>query len=269
MRLPSREGIPPYFYKYRSLAGCGREWTRQTLLTNQFYWDSPLSFNDPFDCAPVYEPPNREQRAKIAERMVLQHEPDLSFAERRMREREFIDASEQDMKDALHIKTPSVMRQTAVYSMATEWDNVLMWSHYASQHEGACLRFQSKSLMDAFAPTALPVQYSEDRPVVTAGIEDTRGYAEKALLTKANYWAYEKEWRFIHYLGGTGFRDFPPEALDAIVLGARTSRAVEQEVRTWIAQRTSPTRLFKAHFDERLFRLNIHEQELGSHASHA
>ena len=43
--------------------------------------------------------------------------------------------------------------------------NILMWSHYAANHKGLCLQFELTRDIDNFV-FAMPVQYSEDYPIV-------------------------------------------------------------------------------------------------------
>jgi hypothetical protein len=41
-------------YKYRGLSGpYGRIAVENAILNSRLFWQSPLSFNDPFDCNPV------------------------------------------------------------------------------------------------------------------------------------------------------------------------------------------------------------------------
>jgi hypothetical protein len=104
----------------------------------------------------------------------------------------------------------------------------------------------------------LPVKYSKDRPVITVGGEDSDVVLyQKALLTKAEFWQYENEWRFSDYKGGRGLREIPADALTGIILGAKISDKNEKMVRGWIADRSAAIELKRAKFDEEHFRLNL------------
>jgi len=82
--------------------------------------------------------------------------------------------------------------------------------------------------------------------------------AEKAILVKADYWSYEEEWRMVEIPpSAPGLHAFPARALAGIILGARTSDADREEVRSWVRDRPSPVTLYQARFDDRAFRLNI------------
>jgi len=80
---------------------------------------------------------------------------------------------------------------------------------------------------------------------------------ERTILTKADFWRYEEEWRLIAHTGGPGLRPFPPECLDAVILGARMPKQDRDEVKSWTAQRRHPITLLEGKFDNRLFQLNI------------
>ena len=54
---------------------------------------------------------------------------------------------------------------TGVCSFAGDPLNILMWSHYASNHRGVCLQFDvAKDPINLLL--ALPVEYSDEYPVV-------------------------------------------------------------------------------------------------------
>jgi hypothetical protein len=152
---------------------------------------------------------------------------------------------------------PQVMEETAVYSVASSGEEILMWSHYGGQHSGICLRFRPRSLLDAFG-IAFPVYYSDQRPRIVVGVEDRNEQLRKMLLTKADFWRYEDEWRFIGWREGAGVRRFPTAALDGIILGARISERSEELVRGWVeARREGPIEILRATLDPQLFRIRV------------
>ena len=79
----------------------------------------------------------------------------------------------------------------------------------------------------------------------------------KALLTKADSWAYEKEWRLINFEEGPGLQEIQGDALTGIILGALSSRDTEERVRSWAEKRTYPLAIYRAVLNERSYSLNI------------
>lgn len=82
---------------------------------------------------------------------------------------------------------------------------------------------------------------------------------EAALLTKAEHWAYEQEWRLIDYSNGPGVCPFPPEALTSVILGAQTSPQDKEKVLGWINGRTHPVKLYRSLPCDTTFSLKIEE----------
>jgi hypothetical protein len=93
-------------------------------------------------------------------------------------------------------------QQLGVLSLSEVPDNLLMWSHYADQHKGIVIEFDSghqtfsckRKETDEFYHCR-KVVYSNVRPTILSN----HG-AVSVLLTKAVDWSYEKEWRIMKSL---------------------------------------------------------------------
>lgn len=111
--------------------------------------------------------------------------------------------------------------------LCTEYNNRLMWSHYADSHKGFCVEYDFSGNEDEIlSKLPLPVFYSENRPLIPwkAAMENSEKNTEEAyaelmigLLTKDKAWEYENEWRIL----STGSEDteieMPP--ISCIYLG--------------------------------------------------
>ena len=88
--------------------------------------------------------------------------------------------------------------------------NILMWSHYAKNHTGVVSRLSCEGDENSLLLMAREVEYRKGMPLLfdhsrllqyltgQAAINaDTKMNA--ALLTKANDWAYEQEWRVVYH----------------------------------------------------------------------
>jgi hypothetical protein len=255
------EQLPSKLYKYRSVADEDQlHWLRAMVVYDRFYWPTPPQFNDPFDCAPVYQRMEGREMKENVRALVRRVSPGLNRLNRRAKQRELLNEDEA-VYEKRYKDVHEMMQETAVYSLTTKPDSMLMWSHYGCSHQGVCLRFNASVLFNTFSPAGimgLPVKYSETRPTIVVG----RAFAPKTLLqecflVKATAWSYEREWRFLHYRGKAGVRDFPPDALDGIILGARAGEATETTVRQIISQRTKPIPLFRAHVDRHHFAVTV------------
>jgi len=125
-------------------------------------------------------------------------------------------------------------------------DSLLMWGHYAYNHQGLVVGFDSehsffskrRSEKDEFG-FLRRVEYASHRPCVT--LSDTSSPAW--FQTKFEQWAYEKEWRIVRVLSEADHRidlqpfpvclfEFEPEAVREIVIGMRFASSAVPELRS-------------------------------------
>lgn len=245
-----------YLYKYRSLAGEAKERLRGTLFNNELYFAKPEEFNDPFDCAPVIRTDaSEEEKFEYFVRVVKRNDPNMTRSARRILARRLSKNPSLFHKTMQQAYT-DLINEVGVFSLSTKNDHILMWSHYADSHKGVCLRFRV-SVTEPYFARALPVQYTETRPVFDRVRHSTGELVDKALLTKADYWSYEAEYRLIDHENGSGLQNFPPMLLDGIILGARISQQDKVDVCAWAAARKIETEILCSEFDSENFRLNI------------
>jgi hypothetical protein len=101
-----------------------------------------------------------------------------------------------------------------IFSVSKKNDDILMWSHYGDSHQGICLGYGVKDLLDGLAASyagtifAGPVIYSSDRPRMDyfswlmpfakqRFLLET--YLMTCLFTKFREWSYEQEYRFVRF----------------------------------------------------------------------
>lgn len=137
-----------------------------------------------------------------------------------------------------------------IFSLSSEPDNELMWSHYAAGHTGLALGFaceEGSKLADA--RHTIPVTYSNTKPVFTTGFmqevqffvgADGRQTSKarfsfndpvfrSALSTKPAIWNYESEWRYIEEKGGAYSW---PGPLKHVVFGCKMAEVDRRKYRT-------------------------------------
>ena len=71
-------------------------------------------------------------------------------------------------------------------------DNILMWSHYADQHNGVVIGFESNLLSNDW----IPVDYSKERYLYDFARDAKDVEVKKVIARKSDAWAYENEYRF-------------------------------------------------------------------------
>jgi Protein of unknown function (DUF2971) len=255
------ENLPSHFYRYRSLMGDSAEYVRLTLLDNQLYFANPSSFNDPFDCYPSFDFDATKTEiinffARIFRRKfpLATEERILRYAIAKLYDPKTGPMSPDYTKQVSEAHNRHVAEKIGVACLSEIPDDILMWSHYADFHRGVCLQFDSN--LEFFA-NAHQINYKPERPKVNPFRDENKKIMNSVLLTKANHWEYEKEWRLIHYEGGAGVYRFPSEALTGLVLGSRISKSNEQKVLAWLADREKPIKVMRSSTSQTAYSLTI------------
>jgi hypothetical protein len=93
--------------------------------------------------------------------------------------------------------------------------NTMMWSHYADEHRGYCVKYLLNLNESIFRNILLcglfPINYTSRTEIITPkqllDLKEMNGELNindnlkkkiiKSLLTKSRFWNYEKEWRLI------------------------------------------------------------------------
>jgi hypothetical protein len=252
--------IPDKFYKYRTLSAGNMERVERTVLHSEVYFAPASTFNDPFDLRAVFdfEATPDQQRADFL-RLSRQFAPHLSEAQHQTAANEVMAnaLSPQQISFTTNAFQALYNRMMAiavgVYCVSTKCDDVLMWAHYADSHTGVCLEFDGLSdLMGR----AHPINYVADRPSISPYRDSHLTMMERALLTKAEQWRYEFEWRLLREEGPAVVR-FEPANLTGIIIGALAPVGTVEKIRTWSRERHVPIRLSRAMVDHKQFQLNI------------
>lgn len=105
-------------------------------------------------------------------------------------------------------ESPNDDFESGTICFSETYDNLLMWSHYASEHQGFVIGMDPQHFLSQQrskeAPDGLVIRrvtYRESRPVLQAsGFHDLLiGTPHAVLATKSTHWSYEQEWRIQHF----------------------------------------------------------------------
>lgn len=171
------------------------------LKAQAIYFNSPLNFNDPFDCSMELKlrVPYIDELPYILEFLREEIEDDSKFKEvENLSEGELSAMGMVLVENFLKERTVNTYNTKGVCCFSETNDNLLMWSHYASSAKGFCLEFDYSH--NNFGKI-LPVKYVKNPPTVDYKrvFSIDRLYFLKTLLcTKSSNWKYEKEWRAFH-----------------------------------------------------------------------
>lgn len=160
-----------------------------------------------------------------------------------------------------------------VLSLCEIPDSLLMWAHYGMNHTGFALELDSacpyfnarRTEQDEFGHLRR-VHYRDIRP--RASLIDLEG--TEMFLVKSKEWSYEREWRILQPLqyadsvvnvNGENVHLFhlPPGAIKAVILGARASSVLANQVRVALStnKKMSHVQLLRCVPDESCFAINI------------
>lgn len=163
-------------------------------------------------------------------------------------------------------------------------DSLLMWSHYADSHKGFVIGFDSthgffdqRMAEDDVIRKVKPVRYTNERPSFTGfsrNPDETEifSFADHMLLTKADVWENEREWRMVNILEAASehIGDFPsiylfilpPGCITSIIFGCRIDGQTETSIRDILATKDfSHVCILRAEQDRTRYKLNIVESD--------
>lgn len=258
------EGIecPDQFYKYRSLEGSALAFVERTICHSELYFSTPSSFNDPFDCHPTFVlEGNEDEISQVYARVLQRRNGDWTLDRclqeaRRLAKNPVMSPESQEARSFMQQRhVDCIKNKIGVLCLSTNPNSMLMWAHYADSHRGICLQFDG--YFEYFAE-AQKVDYPPTRVPINPFRDEQIQAMEKALLNKAEDWKYENEWRIVEPRG-PGVREFPPDSLTGVILGARISAQHEVLIRQWANQRPSSPKLYRARPCSETFSIHIEE----------
>lgn len=118
------------------------------------------------------------------------------------------------------------------------WNNQLMWAHYASSHQGFCIEYSVNKLTLELENEGLfsgfDVQYSNFLPeiCISEALFCPHQTLGRMLATKHSDWAYENEWRLVHYSNNNKLIDKPKGIeISALIAGLKTDQAYWSQIK--------------------------------------
>ena len=242
-------------YKYR----CWNNNTKNILINNELYYQSPENFNDPYDVN-MFVGMHSSIEEWINEyfkwRMRLSGK--VSFDEFSL-----ICSSWYCLSPELKTKfekviargvTKMVRRTSGIYCFSANNNNILMWSHYADKHKGVCLEFDHSNI--SLLP-AYKVKYCKDYPIVNFFKALPYELNKIRFFTKSRNWKYEEEYRIVISNFANKIKKFQPQILTGVICGCSMTNENIKELVEIIKTRKTPITLYKAKTRQKKFGLTI------------
>lgn len=238
--------VPPLFYKYTPI----ESWLPSLLSGDSILFSARDSFNDPFDSRPAFKVTlDTVEGRKFFQGKLKQHtklSPSKRIAHLQKTAR-----LQENMKPDDNEGIKLLLDNAGILSLATSWENPLMWAHYAKHHQGICISF--KSNMDIFR-FAFEVNYQDDLPIILRPQDSASEMIDKTFLAKSKCWEYEHEWRVIKVTStqeeknlafskdkemqkimmdcnGPGIYKFDCNSIESVTIGMRSSKQDEEFVK--------------------------------------
>ena len=256
---------PRFFYKFRSAEL--RDERDLLARLRSFFLESHLwlshheRFNDPFDMKAnvVFEGSQQEKQARL--KALIADRSGASREQRRETLKNWMARPPAEVAAMLSEAFRELAGSAGICSFGGDPRSILMWTHYAQNHEGYCLQFEFAQDSRTFA-WVQEVQYKDEYPSVNFVDRSTLPDQLFEVLTrKHSGWSYEKEWRLIHRQGANSLMPFRPESLVGIILGCRAPAALSSAVKSVLVEREKadlpPVWMYLAEQDSRAYKLRI------------
>jgi hypothetical protein len=233
-------------YKYREID----ENTLSALDKSQVWFSTGKKFNDPFDCSlnlPMCWASHDSIVNHIMNKTNLPSKYKASGLNDEQINKMVIDSAKKfiDNTDIFENKNSEEfseilfgsLTKALVFCLSQSYTNTLMWSHYASDHKGLCIKFnKSKLLASLNLYHSGIVDYSGKPYDVFSDLGlDELHPAKNICFMKSPDWTYEKEYRLMHSdlakkdnesLGFT----YSLDSVEAIYFGLNSTQKQRSEV---------------------------------------
>jgi len=249
-----RPYTPDHLYKYRSIKAKG---VKDIFIKRKVYFTDATKFDDPFECRPIL----------TFHESSLKREQDL----KKLAKNKFPNADKRTIKKLIKGKKRfltdqktlrgtynSLIKNIGVYCLSEIKDDLLMWSLYADSHRGFCIEFDPSHENTLFWE-AFKVIYQEEYPTVNMMDIGKAEEFRKAYVTKSLHWENQKEWRILkmEHEGGPGPKEFSPELLTGVIIGALMRDEDTNVLLEWIEKYPSKINLYKAELNPKKYKLDI------------
>ncbi|MGH1437526.1 MAG: DUF2971 domain-containing protein [Lewinella sp.] len=193
------------------------------IINHEVWFSDPTHFNDPFDTnLRVKEFNSIEDFCEKNPRLIEDEEVSKKLSE----------LSVSPSKISRFLKNMTKIESETASSFGVSCfsynnDEVLMWSHYSNNHQGVCIRFESK-YDEEFFRLILDVNYTHKYPEIN-NEDDLMTKLSKVLSYKHTNWSYEEEIRVIK-MDGPGLKKVKLGAIVEIIFGCKCNKEDKKSI---------------------------------------
>lgn len=230
IKLHSR--IPKKLFKYRNF----NENDLNIIRERKLFFPSPIRFNDPFDCSvPIrYDKLTEKEHMMFAFKLLSKLYPKYTKTElleliKKMKSKGVFRTPD-SFQEMMSSQLEHLHDKLGVYSLSATCKNLLMWSHYSTNHTGFCIGFDTLSLYKNTGAGIGEVVYTKNYPEIYFSGQGDISDLIQQIMTKSADWTYEKEYRFTHLEGANTIFDIDPKAIHFVTLGCRITKKNKEEI---------------------------------------
>jgi hypothetical protein len=160
-------------------------------------------------------------------------------------------------------------RGTKIASFCRRISSQLLWSHYANAYKGLAYHFTTSGNAKSVLVRVRPVRYERQRPIILISemldilaspshnhlFQRNMSFERRAYLTKSIEWSYEEEERLISH--DESDAAFESDELTAIIVGPRFSEDDLVKLKSVVAKRSRPLKIFRARVSESDYAIEV------------
>lgn len=155
--------------------------------------------------------------------------------------------------------------EIGVFSLCADYKNILLWSHYSDKHQGFCVGFSSRRLLDfclshSESGTNIisleKISYRKRYPIISTYRTSEAGRL-RCLTTKAINWKYEMEYRLIWAGGANKPLSLGDRIIRRVILGCRISALDRDKIGSILRSHNMKITLFQAKVKKDSFGLDF------------
>jgi hypothetical protein len=247
---------PEFLYKYRPHDYYSESW----ILNEELFLASPSLFNDPFDSKVMYTMDGTvEQKKKYLSEVIQAECPQLGKREKWKIINNALQNRLLEKDYDHHVKRmQALIDGYGVVSFSRKPDDLLMFSYYAKDHTGYCLKYRRSK--ENVLSMAREINYEPSFPkfsVFDSSLGKVGALGDKVLLTKAKCWEHEAEWRISFAKITKRLLKSPHPILVGIIFGCNMPPEKRAEVISLNNRRKKPAEIFEARKKKFEFALEI------------
>lgn len=233
--------LPSIVYKYR-------DWNnvdfRRVLTHHELYLASPADFDDPMDCnLREHFPSTKEDLYEFFMNDCNLKHPEWNRSRRRQYAHYWSKNSPMVNKrerDELLLETKKLHdKRFGVLSLALRNDNEYLWEHYADNHRGFCIGYDTRKLIESgLFGSGGAVKYNDVLPFIDFVKDDNLTKFEKNVFNKKRVpYSQEEEYRLTKSWSHDVEKEervvtIPVECIVQIIVGKNAPEHIRKEIRS-------------------------------------